>query len=191
MRSVIYLFCLFSFFIIPAQEKKIEKETKLKNKDVPIRLKQMLEDYLMEAEKLNFYLESNGTKKNYEAKFLYKQAYYSIEYDDSIRLEDVEVIVSEADIPPGALEKIIEYLAGFDKFKIEKIQKQFSSEEWSDEEIINKALREGIGDIVRYEIEVGVKIEGKWQALEMLFTDDGQFISQREIIHRSSEFVLY
>jgi len=79
----------------------------------------------------------------------------------------------------------------YDKAKISKIQKQFSSDKWSDEEVIRKALNDNMGDVVKYEMEVNVKADGKWKLLEVLFSSEGAFISQREITKRSAEFILY
>ena len=196
MRLASYIFFLSFIFILfaqdkTAQDKKTEKETKLKPSEAPIELKQILAQFLDEARKVTYYEESDGSLKSYEVKFRFNDSYYSIEFDDSLRLEDIEVIVNESQLSGEVLSRVKKHLSNQGKFKIDKIQKQFSSDKWADDEVVNQALNNATGDIVRYELEVSLKTESEWKAFEMLFSSDGRFISQREIIKRSSDFVLY
>ena len=169
----------------------MEKEIKLKNNEVPAELKQMVNNFMDDVKKISYFREENGKKISYEIKFLFRKSFYSIEFDDSLRLEDVEVVIKEDQLTDTVLGNIKDHLSNHEKAKIDKIQKQFSSDKWADDEVINQALNNATGDIIRYELEVSLKKESEWKALEMLFSSDGRFISQREIIKRSSDFVLY
>ncbi|WP_424963409.1 hypothetical protein [Ekhidna sp.] len=191
MRPVIYSLCICLSFMLHAQEKKMEKETKLKNNEVPILLKQMINEFMNEAKKVSYFMEETNNKKSYEVKFQFKKSFYSIEFDDSVKLEDIEVLINKNEMEPAAFEAVTNHLSTYEKFKIEKIQKQFSSENRTDEEVLRQALNEGVGDIIRYEIEASIKSDGEWKALELLFSSDGAFISEKEIIKRSSDFILY
>jgi phosphopantetheinyl transferase (holo-ACP synthase) len=183
--------CVFIVLTLNAQENKDEKESKLTEKEVPAKLRLLISDFQDVAKHVDYFLEINEEKKSYEVKLLYKKSYYSIECNDSLKLEDVEVIIREKEIEPALLDKFNEYLSKYDKFQIDKIQKQFSSKKWSDKEVVRKALEHGTGDTINYEIEASVKSDGKWKALEILFSAEGKFISQKEIVKRSSDFILY
>ncbi|WP_425390460.1 hypothetical protein [Ekhidna sp.] len=189
MRSLSYLIFLIFTISLFSQELKKEKESRLKKDKVPEYMLECLQPYL--SKKATFYREVDGNKKSYEAKLQYDGGKYSIEFDDSLKLEDVELSITIDQIDVNVKEKINAHLSHSQKFKILKIQKQFSSDKRNDREVIDEALKNKTGDIINYELEVGIKHKGKWKFFEMTFSDVGKFLFQREISERTSGYVLY
>ena len=118
MRYVIYILCSLLTLSLIAQDKKVEKESKLNRSEVPPRIEQLLSEFLNEAKHISFYQEEDGEENKIEAKFNFEGSFYSVEFNDSLQLEDVEVIVKENEIEPGVMLQINEYLSSFDKAKI-------------------------------------------------------------------------
>ncbi len=191
MRAILILFSSLLMILSYGQESKNEKETKLKRDEMPASILESLEGYLEKSKKVKFFSEIDNEHTSFEVKLSFEGNRYSIEFDQSGKLEDIEVNIQMGTLPSESWKKIQRHLSSFDKFKIDKIQKQFSSSAKSNEEIIKDALQNGTAEIIRFEIEVNTKQNGKWTAYEMLFQEDGQFLTKRIIIHRSSEFILY
>ncbi|WP_420316367.1 hypothetical protein [Ekhidna sp.] len=189
MRLVCYVLLILVISESRAQEKKNEKETPIKLKNVPEYILKCLEPYT--SNKTQYYRERDGEKKSYEIKFKYLNRKYSVEFDDSLKLEDVEIEISEEKIDENAMKRIKKHLSTFEKFKFQKIQLQISSNDAPDQEVIKKAITNQIGDIINYEIEIGIKEKGEWSFFEMTFSQSGEFLFQREIIERSSNNILY
>lgn len=189
------LFIVFSFIFLTiqaiAQDSKNEKESKVRKEELPSGVLESLDSYLSSAKKVKFFSESDNDKKSYEVKLIYKGKKCSIEFDLLGKLEDVEIKISNDVLSIETMYEIKQHMNGFEKYRIDKLQKQYSSDTMSNQEIIKNALDYNEGDIIRYEMEVDVKQNGKWIAYEMLFSDAGNFILQRKIIHRSSDFILY
>ena len=191
MRTLICLFFLFFSSQLFSQEKKAEVESKLKDEDIPTQLRSMLDPYLRDARKVKFYEETDGAKRSIEAKFLFEGRFYSVEFDDSLKLEDVEVVQKTSALAPATRDAIVASLGEYDKFKIEKIQKQFAPKNLPDELVIQQAIISDLGELVRYELVVATKADKAWKTWEMLFTFEGVFLSKKEVVKRSADYILY
>ena len=172
-----------------AQEKKMEREEQLKTEEVPELIKTYLAPYLAELKNLKFYRETDGEKKSYEAKGTYQKQYFSIEFSETLVLEDIEVTLEK--LPENIRIPIKDHLSQYDKSKIRKIQRQFSSDVISTPQLLESVLNGQAMGLLQYEIVVAVKKDGKWIWYEMLFREDGAFLSQIEIENRSADFILY
>ena len=60
-----------------------------------------------------------------------------------------------------------------------------------DSEVIANALQNIATETVRYEIIVETRTNSTWTVYEMLFDDQGGFISQKEVIGRLEDNILY
>ncbi|MEM7297723.1 MAG: hypothetical protein AAF391_05595 [Bacteroidota bacterium] len=173
-----------------AQEKKIEKERRLKQSEFPSAIVKLLDPYLPQSKKIRFYEEINEHGKSFEAKVTFEGYRFSIEFSEELVLEDIEMTINSDEVPPSTLDKIRKELLPFQKSKIGKIQKQFSSDSQSPENQLSNALTNRSGDLIRYELIIHGKKE-EWKTYEMLFEDDGSLISVREVVTRSADFMLY
>lgn len=191
MRVILILFSSLTLILSYGQGSKNERETRLKKSEMPDSILKSLEGYLETSKKVRYFSESDNEHMSFEVKLSFNGSRYSIEFDQSGKLEDIEVNIQMESLSDDPRTNILKHLSSYDKFSIDKIQRQFSSPRKTNEEIIKDAFQNGTSDIIRYEIEVNVKQKGKWTSYEMLFSENGQFLTQRIIIHRSSEFILY
>lgn len=191
MRNVITIICLlYSLFSI-AQEKKIEREVRIKEKAIPEQILRLLSPHSHRITKARYYKESNGEDYTFEAKVLVEGNQYSIEFSKSLTLEDIEKTIPFDAIPSAVRSVIDQELATFKKFKIEKTQVQFSSKEESPEQMIRWAFENKAPGLVQYEMVI-IAIEKKRRTQwEMLFSREGKLIRKQEIDVRPHDFILY
>ncbi len=191
MRSFFIIICLLHFFICIAQEKKIEREVRLKEKAVPDKILELLAPHSSRITKVRYYKENNGKDYTFEAKVLVGGHHYSIEFSKSLILEDIEKIIPFDSIPEGAGRAINQEFAIFRKFKVDKTQIQFSSSELTPEQMIHLAFENGTPGTIRYEIVVTGMERKKRAKWEMLFSSTGELIKKQEIDVRPHDFILY
>lgn len=185
------MFLILISYSLLAQDKKIEKEERLKEEEVPDTILEKVSAYFDLAEQIRFYRETDSEKTSIEVKFLFNKSAFSIEFSDSSELEDIEKTIDFSELNEEIRTNIEKNLSSYKKYKIDKTQIQYSSPNIPDTEIIKQAIEENKGDIIRYELEITLKENKKWKAYEMLFDDTGTFISKREIIERSSDYIMY
>jgi len=171
-------------------QKKFERESRIKEKELPKNMVEKLKPYLNNVKRLKYYEEFDGSSTSYEAKFIYYDNKFSVEFSNEGDLQDVEVIRCFEELPHTVQNNIVEYLYPNNNFKIKKTQKQFSGS-GPDQQIIEDALANIDNDTIRYELIVEVQPEKNWSEFEMLFDADGKFISKKLVIQREEDHVLY
>jgi len=178
-----------------AQEFKLEKEERISSVEMPERALEMLEPLLEETTNIKYYVEKDGERISYECKFKFNNSKFSVEFNESGRLEDVEFVVTPEDLPIKTRNALMGFLEDqYDRFKIKKFQKQYSSDNMGmpSVEIIARALNDDEdGMIIRYELEVDGKQDRKLVNHELLFDQEGLFIRKRTIIRRQVDNILY
>jgi hypothetical protein len=178
-----------------AQEYKREKEERIRKGEMPEKAIQVLSPFLKQAKRTRFYFETDGERKSYECKLKFRGTKYSIEFNESGDLEDVEFVVSGTDLPDITRKAIYKYLeTEYDRYVISEFQKQYSSDkpDIKDERIIASALADNeIGMIIRYELEVDGNQDQKLISHELLFDNNGLFMRKRTIIRRQIDNILY
>ena len=190
MKILVSLMLLYATSAF-CQEVKVEREWKIKFKDLPEIIQDHMKPYHHGKNKMKCFQEQDGLHNSYEVKLRVNNEWYSIEFDRDSNLEDIELTIDQDQINPSTLEKIKEHLSGFDRCDIDKIQRQFSSQVWADQQSIDSVLTKKMGDIERFEIEVTALVDGAWKSYEMLFSINGIFLSQREILERPIDNVMY
>ncbi len=191
MKTIIFLlFIIMSFYSIG--QKKLEKEEQIRADDAPLQLKETIEPFLANADHIKFYRETDGDQMSYEVKFELNGLEYSVEFSDHLEFEDVEVVVDMKNIDSQTRKNIESYFDRYDKFRIRRAQKQFSSDTKQASQVIEIAL-ENSGDAVtvRYELVVDLKQDKNWTREELLFDASGYFLTSREVIYRAEDFILY
>ena len=169
----------------------MEREKRVKKEEVPVTIINMMNKFTAKAKKVRYYLETDGNHTSFEIKFLLGKNHYSVEFSNSGSLEDVEVVVDFRKLDKSLHENILSHLKKYDNFKVKKVQKQFSSRSQSDEEVIEMAIQNVATEIVRYEIIVETKADGSWTTYEMVFDDLGNFLSEKEVVGRLADHILY
>lgn len=174
-----------------AQEQKQEIEKQIDQSKVPSKIIALISPYSGQIKKVKCYVEIDGNHESYEVKFYFKDLKYSIEFSKKPSLEDIEVDVKWNELDEEIQSAICDFLSKSDKYKVDKVQKQFSSIGRPAQEVIHNVMTKFEADIIRYELVVELKNEGSWKPFELLFDSEGNLIQQRTITKRTSDFILY
>ncbi|UCD60587.1 MAG: hypothetical protein JSV59_11995 [Flavobacteriaceae bacterium] len=172
---------------------KVEREHRIKKNQFPEAAHDFIKDKLNDAKKIRFYKETDTTKITYEAKFKKDKLHYSVEFDESGKLEDIEILIKEVDVPKDSWSNITKFLREkFDRYKIRKIQQQYpvTSNETA-ETTLNNAFQNLLIPSLNYEIMVRGKIHDNHADFEILFGAEGDFIKMRESLPANYDHVLY
>lgn len=169
---------------------KYEKESRLKEKDVPTIALDFI-DSLAVGRKVRWYFEEGLNRTSIEAKFKMNDQKYSIEFDTVGNLEDVEIQLDWDELNKSLRDSIDFYL-GHDckKFKVKKIQIQYSG----DRSVLLPKLKTGESRgnyIVRYEVVAKCCKEENVTLLEYLFSDSGQKLTVSQIVFKNSSHLEY
>lgn len=190
MKVLITIVCTFVYVCVFAQ--KFEYEERVESNEVPIKALEWMEKVEIHQKHPKWYAEITSGKKSFEIKFVHDHELYSIEFDSTGNIEDVEILKKKKDLVKSVLEEIQKELnAKYDKTKIVKIQFQFSNA--SDKNVLMDVVNDGTVEFVtlNYEIEFEGKIDGVWKMYEGTFNRQGTLLSTREIIIRSTENLNY
>ncbi|PRX56571.1 hypothetical protein [Flagellimonas meridianipacifica] len=171
---------------------KREVEYKISPSELPQGIETLLSPFTEDAKRIRYYQEIDGDKKSYEAKFKKGRLRYSVEFDESGSLEDVEFIIRETDIPNESWLNIVRYLEqNFLKFTVKKIQQQYPVENKAPSKTLTEAFQNLILPYINYEFIVSAKKQKGYEQFEILFNSDGQFLSMRKSISSKYNHVLY
>ena len=193
-RYKLFSFLLVLLFFWSAQgQYKYEREYRIKKNQFPVQAHQFIEDQLQNARKIRYYRETDSTKVSYEAKFKLDKLHYSVEFDEQGRLEDIEILIKEVDIPNDTFAAITSYLQNnFSKYRIRRIQQQYPvNENETVEETLKNAFQNLLLPTIRYEIMVAAKKDKGFEDYEILFDYQGEFIQLRKSLPLNHDHILY
>ncbi|HEA28803.1 MAG TPA: hypothetical protein ENH91_02205 [Leeuwenhoekiella sp.] len=181
--SVLVLFMPISVF---SQSVKNEVEKRITKEEMPAEALRRLEQMPIKLEKARLYLEQDNEHRSVEAKVAHKGKKYSIEFEKTGNLHDIEVVITLDEIPKYIAKTIKNYLKNtYERYKIEKIQQQFSPSNTQD------AFGERKNPD-KYELIVATKNkENKLEKKEIRFDPNGNLLETRKIIRRSYDFLLF
>ena len=169
---------------------KFEKESRIKPKDVPSKALLFIDSLNLNT-KVKWYLEEGLDKNSIEAKFILNKVKYSVEFDSSGNIEDVEIEVKWEGLEPHIREFIsLQFKEGCSRFKIAKVQKQFTGSQ-NDLLSILKTCNKTEHLVVKYEIIVRCSRQKKVDLFEYLFNHEGQLISKSKIVFKNSSHLEY
>lgn len=162
------------------QREKVEVERFISKKAVPDDAKEWLRDaFENRIKRLRWYEETGQGARFFEAKFLYQKRNYSVKFNESGNLVDVEFIILLEEIPENARHNIIAYLeTTFSKYKIERIQEQWTGKSDDVEDAVDEGDFKDI--IVRYELEYYDR-SGQPVLFEGLFDSTGHLLQERTV----------
>ncbi|PHQ29783.1 hypothetical protein [Leeuwenhoekiella nanhaiensis] len=167
-----------------AQNLKQEFEQGIEAKGMPEAAITYLQSLEGTKKRLQYYREQDGERQSFEAKFKLNGEKYSVEFDQTGMLEDIEIIRTQKEMG-ATLTAVKNYLeTSFERHRIEKIQAHYEPKT-----VFNTA-NPGIPDA--WELIVATKnTENKLERFEMTFDADGNFLKSRKIVRRSYEFLLF
>ncbi len=169
---------------------KFEREYRIKPVDVPKTAVSFVDSAFRDIP-VRWYMETSSEGKSIEAKLMRNRTLYSIEFDESGNLEDVEFEISAGDLPEKTLDAIRKWLGNrFSTFRLMKIQQQWTG---SRHEIYGILTGKMDPDQypARYEIVVRGKISGKTVWYEYLFSDSGEMLSEIPVVFKNTDNLVY
>lgn len=172
---------------------KYEREFRIKKSQFPQESLEIAEPYLDGVRKLRFYKEIDSSRQQYKIKFKRDRLQYGVEFSAGDVLEEIEVGITEVDIPDISLQAMKQYLKEhFSKYKIRKIYQQYPGKAFaSTAETFRNAYQNLILPEIRYELIVQAKMADGNMDFEVLFDAAGTFIKQRKSLPPNYDHVLY
>lgn len=179
---------LLSSNVLSAQ--KYEREYRIKSGEVPSEARQFVEDLDFDRN-IRWYMEEGLDQRSVEAKTKYQGYRYSIEFDTTGQLQDIEVEVEWKALPTEKLQAICSQLSeDFDKFKIVKIQVQYSGNQEVLQQLTTDSFDTDSAE-VKYELIVKGAEPGEVNWYEYLFSDAGTLEHRTVIVFRNTDNLEY
>ena len=192
-----YKIAFFAFlilsFAIPcdvAGQFKYEREYNLQKEKVPVLATTFI-NTCCRGSNVKWYGEESLKGKSIEAKLNYKDALFSIEFDTTGYIQDVEKKIGFDNISKNARLAIVKKLDSiFSKHKIEKVQVQWVGYNQALYELIEKRNSK-LPYTTNYEIVVKGRKGKSTKMYEVLFSMDGSILSVSEIVQRNTDNLDY
>jgi len=189
--KVIFLLLMVCYTTCHSQEKK-EREQRIEKQDFPTKALDLMAPYLKDAKRIRYYRESDREKTSFECKFKRNRLLFSIEFDASGILEDVEFIIKKVDISNDSWNRINNHVeATYTNPRIKKIQQQYPSKKDSQEQILRDAFQNLLVPNINYELIVTSKGKNGFEEYELLFDSRGYFLKARKSLPQKYDHVLY
>lgn len=171
-------------------QQKFEKEYRLKTDEVPLRARQFV-DSLNFDRRVKWYMEISQLGKTVEAKSKRNHQRYSVEFDTTGRLLDVEIEVPYGAIPDQVQSTVAQQLRGeFGKYRILKMQQQFTGTR--NELLTYLTKREGTSALTtRYEATVKGSKSGERNEFEYTFSLLGEIEKRAVVVFRNTDNLEY
>jgi len=189
---LVLLISTFCFRASAYAQQKIEQEMDVEINEVPANAKDFIKNLPFRI-KPNWFYEINEVGHSYEAKFKYKKRLYSIEFDTTGRLLDVEIQLTKRDIDKKMMQQIDTYFQSeFSSYSIGKIQLQLGGDEDAILKGLNKVLKKIPSELQQgYEIVVNGKKSNYYQPFEVFFDISGKALSIVQIKLRNTDHLEY
>jgi hypothetical protein len=171
-------------------QQKFEKEYRLKTEEVPLLARQFV-DSLDFDRRVRWYMEISQDGKTVEAKSRRDGSRYSIEFDTTGTLQDVEIEIRFGDVPEKLRETITQKLdAELDRVRITKIQEQLTG---SKKNILDylKGSQDKTGLTTRYEAIVRGSKDGERNEFEYTFSLEGEIEKRAKVVFRNTDNLVY
>ena len=171
-------------------QQKYEKESRINQKNVPQDALSFIHAVELDG-KVKWYLETGLKNKSIEAKFAFNQKKYSVEFDTTGVIQDVEIELRWEEIPTRVNDSICAQLRKLcSSYQISKVQIQYSGNK-SDLLSFIKDQSPAERLTTNYELIVSCVNDKIRRRFEFLFNHSGQLIQSSEIIAKSSSNLEY
>lgn len=184
------LFCFLAGSLSAAGQTKLEREYRIRTEAAPEAARAFVSALSFEG-RVRWYVEESLEETSVEAKTKHQGQYYSIEFDSSGRLQDIEVEISREAIPLETRSKITTHLDSlFSKNTISKIQIQYTGNETTLQELIKNGNTPG-AYAVKYELIVKGSGKNGKRLYEFLFSETGLPEKMSLIVLRNTDNLEY
>ena len=195
MSSALKILLMVVSLIAPltgvAQDKKREVEKRIKAAEMPAHAIMLLMPHLEPARRIRYFRETDLGRVSYECKFKLKKRQYSVEFDTLGTIEDIEIMIDLDKVGAKASDNIIQHLRSYDRHKIRRLQLQFRPDGLTGAALLEQVLSNTGGIRPYYELVTSVRTQDGWSTFEMLFDPEGRFLSQKLVIERQTDIILY
>jgi hypothetical protein len=177
---------LFTFCLEGFAQVKYEKESRLKNRDVPAMAKNFVDSMHFDTN-VKWYKETGFSASSIEAKTKFNGKSYSIEFSEDGSFEDIEIEIVSNDLPSETFDIVSRYLSErHPGHAIEKIQVQYSGNPTVVLDYFqNKKSDNGL--VINFEVVISCKLDGSFTMIEYLFSWNGEFIKKAPIVLQRSD----
>lgn len=186
---ILLLVSLWTHFISPNHllgQIKYEKEYDIEQKEVPRIALEFITKSGFEKH-VRWYREESQDGTTIEAKSKKNRHKYSIEFDTSGKLLDIEKTVKIKQLSPPIQSALREGLTKeFRKYKVIKIQEQWKGDQSELLESI-QSTKASASTKINYELIIKGKINDKKEYHEVLMSPFGQVFSRSLITHRTTD----
>lgn len=186
-KKIHFIFAfLFCFTTSVFSQYKFEKEYRIDTENVPAIALQFITNCSF-TKKVKWYKEESQDGISFEAKTKYQKHKFSIEFDTTGHILDVEKKLKTKQLSSSnqnVIEKALS--ASFEKYKIVKLQEQWTGNEETLLELIQKNESSGLYQ-VRYEIVVKGKKDGSKNLYEVLLDTTAKVLNISKIIERPTD----
>lgn len=169
---------------------KMEKEERIKENNVP----EIAISFLKEAgivNRIKWYKDTDIQEVVIEAKTKHRGTLYSIEFDTSGNIINIEYIIKYKNLCPNIRNAIDDQLAAkFNKYSIIKTQKQYTGDKQALKELIRNDDSEK-SFTTRYEIVLEGSVENYKRKYELTTDHTGEFIEIEEIVEPDMDILIY
>lgn len=188
----ILVFVIFNLSGVNAQV-KVEREHRIKKNQFPEAAHALIKEKIEGAKRFRYYKETDTSKISYAAKFKKDRLQYSMEFNQSGKLEAIKILIKEVDIPEASWSNITKLLSEkFTKYKIRRIQQQYAivSVETA-ETTLKNAFQNLLIPSLLYELMVRGKTQDDRSDFEIVFGSDGDLIKMKESLPANYDHILY
>ena len=179
MRKLLLFFSVVTISVLSTfSQEKFEKEYRIKATKVPKKSLKFIKN-LDVQKKVRWYAEESQDGKTFEAKVKHNGHKYSIEFSEKGDIIDVEKTIQFSELTNKINRNISEGLAKrFQKFKIKKIQVQFSGHVNQQYSKIFKLVSNHAQVTILYELIVKGKTKKENSRFEILMNAEGEILKE-------------
>jgi len=183
IRNLLLIIFFLSSISVLGQD-KLEQEVRVKAQQVPLEARKWLKDAFESVRKPKWYKEFSELDYSFEAKFKLKGRFHSVEFDSLGNVLDVEIEIEWESLSEEVKANLTLYFEEtLRRFKLEKIQIQYSGLPGDLEDFFDEEETEGV--LIQFEIEYQAEDQSEVIRIwEGTFSSDGKFLTHRRIIVR-------
>lgn len=183
----------FALFLFPeaiVAQQKVEREYAINPAQVPAAALQFFHETFLNA-RIRWYAEESQRGRSIEAKVKQAGTIYSIEFDETGKLQDIESLITFKSLPES-LRRTIEHTleAEFSRIKIYKVQRQWTGPATTLKALLMKKTPAEKYS-TRYELVIRGTKEKSTSDYEVLVDDQGTLIQTSKIIHKDNPHLLF
>lgn len=176
--------------IISFSQVKYEREYRIAAKEAPAPARAFTEK-AFPGQKIKWYKEERLGSFSFEAKARRHGVGFSVEFDSTGTIEDVEMLLSFSEIGDLARKNIETKLGSlFSRHKVQRVQRQLTGREQALEELVSGGTTI-LPFEVRYELVARGKKDKATGLYELLFDEKGELLDMKEIIPRNTDILDY